>query len=310
MLLQLGDFQFDTDLGYETLQRISEWRWAEVPISGDYPILQFAGKETPTITFSGTWFNYDAERDRVQSLEDEANKTQPLALTSDDGKFHGFWVITSIRRNEEFFRPKQRSAIKNDWTLTIAFYGNKKVRREGDAPQTSPFSGGSPASGAKVVSAVSQQLLNTSNEIVKSAEKPELAPLKQVREYNRLVSNVKSDVPVLTQIRSDLSDFQQTNLDLPAIPDGSSFFDSFEKFKLILDKGQEYRQHIGRLQVQANLIDALKDNPEYVRFRTSLQTYKQIITDARESQRQIIESVLDFKRFREVTSGVSLANLS
>lgn len=128
MIIQLGSFQFSTNMSYDTLERVAGWRWEGVPIAGDYPILQFAGKETPSITFSGDWWNYVAKGDEVQTLEDLANETEPLAVTDDQGKFHGFWVIESLRGRGEGFRQGQQSAIKTSWTLTIKFYGNKKER--------------------------------------------------------------------------------------------------------------------------------------------------------------------------------------
>ena len=132
MILQLGNFQFEVNnadgISYQTLERAAAWKWEEVPIAGDYPILQLAGKESPTITFNGVWFNYYATTDKVQTIEDLANETQPLALTGDDGHFYGFWVIVSLRRSEEVFRPGQRSAIKTGWTLSLKFYGKTKER--------------------------------------------------------------------------------------------------------------------------------------------------------------------------------------
>lgn len=130
MILQLGQFQFSTQMGYETLERVSQWNWEAVPIAGDTPRLQFARKEAPTLTFSGTWWNYIATGDEVQTLEDLANETQPLALTGDNGHFYGFWVITSLRRQSAFFRPGQHSALQNQWTLSLTFYGNQIQLRE------------------------------------------------------------------------------------------------------------------------------------------------------------------------------------
>ena len=45
MILQIGNHQFDIDLSYETLERAASWEWGEVPIVGDYPILQNVRKE-------------------------------------------------------------------------------------------------------------------------------------------------------------------------------------------------------------------------------------------------------------------------
>ena len=99
-----------------------------MPIVGDFPILQFAGKDTPSITFSGDWWNYRASGDEVQTLEDLANETEPMPLTGDNGRFYGFFVIEQLRRRESFFRPGQVTGIKSEWTLTLKFYGEKKER--------------------------------------------------------------------------------------------------------------------------------------------------------------------------------------
>lgn len=128
MILQIGNHQFDIDLSYETLERAAAWEWGEVPIVGDYPILQNVRKESPTLTFTGQWFNYVATGDRVQNLEDLGNEGEPLAVTGDTGFFYGFWVIQSLRRAEEVFRPGQHSAIKTQWTLSLKFFGDKKER--------------------------------------------------------------------------------------------------------------------------------------------------------------------------------------
>ena len=128
MILQLGSFQFTTNMSYETLERVDGWRWESVPIVGDFPILQFAGKDSPSITFSGDRWEYVATGDQVQTLEDLANETEPLPLTGDSGKFYGFFVIEELRRREEFFRPGQVTGIKSSWTLTLKFYGEKKER--------------------------------------------------------------------------------------------------------------------------------------------------------------------------------------
>ena len=53
MILQIGNHQFDVDMSYETLERVSAWEWGEVPIVGDYPILQNVRKSAPTLSFTG-----------------------------------------------------------------------------------------------------------------------------------------------------------------------------------------------------------------------------------------------------------------
>ena len=54
MILQIGNHQFDVDMSYETLERkVSAWEWGEVPIVGDYPILQNVRKVRADALFYG-----------------------------------------------------------------------------------------------------------------------------------------------------------------------------------------------------------------------------------------------------------------
>lgn len=130
MIIQIGPAQFETlsadAFSYHQLERMSQWRWEEVPIIENTGILQFAGKDNPTMTFSGTLIEYHAERDRLKSIEDLADEKQPLAVTGDDGTFYGFYVITALRENGTIYRPGQRTAVMTEWTISIQFYGNKK----------------------------------------------------------------------------------------------------------------------------------------------------------------------------------------
>ena len=151
MILQIGTVQFSTHMSYQDLERVTRWRWEEVPVVGFTPQLQYAGKDAPTMTFSGTRWEYTSESDVVEQFETLADEQKPLPLTGDTGRYYGLWTIVELRRNGEIFRPGQHSAIKTGWTLTLKFYGER--------PAPTGLSGGGVDSAARAFSATTAQAM-------------------------------------------------------------------------------------------------------------------------------------------------------
>lgn len=205
MVLQIGSHQFEVNFSYETLERMTRWRWEEVPIIGSTPLLQYSGKDSPTMTFRGTWFNYTANNDRVQSIEALADEAEPLAVTGDQGFFYGTWVITGLQRNEEIFRPGQHSAIRTDWIISMKYYG--------ESPDTPSFASGSidtRPSEADMVRMAANAARRTAgalavgaDEIIESNDDTDLSDLKTIPEYNNLVTNARTDKSKLERIRTE-----------------------------------------------------------------------------------------------------------
>lgn len=127
MLVQLGNFQFNVDFGYNSLQKTRKWEWGAVPIIGDDPILHYSGRSRE-ISFEGTYWTYAGEGDAPLSLEELADRAAPLGLTDDLGNFYGFWVVTEISRAEEHFRAEQKLGLNTRWNLRLMFYGDTAER--------------------------------------------------------------------------------------------------------------------------------------------------------------------------------------
>ena len=102
MIIQLGDMQFNVTFGYNAISWALDWDWAEIPIFENHPALQFTGK-TRELNFDGVYWNYTAEGDATEALEQIADEAKPLSLTDDLGNFYGFFVVTSLKKNEEHF---------------------------------------------------------------------------------------------------------------------------------------------------------------------------------------------------------------
>ena len=126
MLVQLGDFQFDVDFGYNELRRIREWNWGEVPIFGNDPRLQFTGKSRE-FRFIGTYYNYTGDGDAPADLIAIGDDKKPFGLTDDLGNFYGFWVLVSINETEQGFAREKKKGIRTDWELTLKYYGESET---------------------------------------------------------------------------------------------------------------------------------------------------------------------------------------
>ena len=123
MILQLGEFQFESDMSYEQLQRETAWQWEEIPILGEFPVLQFSNPKAPMLNINGTWWNYSRNQNRLLDIEVVANEKRPLFLVDDSGNGYGFWVIEKLSAQGSIFRYGQAAPIKNMWTLQLKYYG-------------------------------------------------------------------------------------------------------------------------------------------------------------------------------------------
>ena len=123
MIIQVGSVQFDVDFGYETLELARRYNWGSVEVVGDHPNLQFTGKSM-VLDFSGVRFEYGAFGDAVASLEELAERAEPVGVTDDQGSWYGYWVILEVTRLEDSFRRRQKTGIRTRWNLRMQFYAD------------------------------------------------------------------------------------------------------------------------------------------------------------------------------------------
>ena len=242
MILQIKDFQFSVNMSYETLQRAMGWRWEEVKIVGTTPKLQFAGKDSPAMTFEGTWWNYSATGDNVASIESLADAGEPLSVTGDNGFYYGKWVITRITRAEEFFRPGQHSSIKTVFTISMKFHSDSPDP-VGEAPSSPARIAVSAVTAKQSISSMLNSTQTALETIGESADDSALDDLMNVEGFSGLANESKRNARTLKIPAVPESD------NLHDLPGDSGFFDNIEDVDDILSKRRDTQNKIGRVSI-------------------------------------------------------------
>jgi len=128
VMMALGSFKFAANTAaYQTLQRVSEYRWqAQQRIARD-PSMQFIGKGKETIELSGVIYpaEFKTGVDQVNEMRKVAATGKPLTLISAQGMvgdIHGDWVIKSIEETGTLF-ISNGAARKIEFRMSLEFYG-------------------------------------------------------------------------------------------------------------------------------------------------------------------------------------------
>ena len=295
IILQIGEVQLSTHMSYETLSRITSWRWEEVPIIGSTPLLQYGGKDAATITFSGTRWEYTDVGDALEQFETLADSREPQPLTGDSGRYYGLWTITELRRDEEIFRPGQISAVKTGWTITLKYYGER--------PDPFGASGGSVDSAARpftattaqasIASALSATMKNLET-VAEAASDPDLSELQNAPGFNRLATESARNARTLN-IPEPVSE----NLyDLDPEAEGG-FFSSVEGVKGFLDGRRGTQNMIGGVLNGIRRLPGygtLKNVPALQNVEGALRSTHSALGDVREVE-QTVNRVLQVKGY-------------
>lgn len=134
-MMTLGDFNFNIDdATYQSLQRTLSWRWVEQPRFGQRDSLQYTGKATPILSFSGEVYTDNTRlaatpgkmvvgMQPVKQLGRIGETQTPQILISGTGEILGYWVVTEFSDTADRFlmagMPKHQL-----FTMTIKFYGD------------------------------------------------------------------------------------------------------------------------------------------------------------------------------------------
>lgn len=134
-MMTLGDFNFNIDdATYQSLQRTLSWRWVEQTRFGQRDSLQYTGKTTPILSFSGEVYTDNTRiavrpgkmlvgTQPVKQLGLIGETATPQILIAGTGEILGYWVVTEFSDTADRFlmagMPKHQS-----FTMTIKFYGD------------------------------------------------------------------------------------------------------------------------------------------------------------------------------------------
>ena len=304
MIIQLGNFQFSiSNVSYDAIQRATRWKWAEVPIVGSVPSLQYVGKESPTINISGTMFNYIARGDEIQALKNLADTTDPLQLTGDDGVFYGYFVIKSISEQHSVFRAKQTSPVKNEWSMELIFHS-------GDPDDTGVVRSRQPSTPSRFVATKAASvkasmggMKDSIKELMDVSDDDEVSELKNIDEFSDLSTTAERDFGDIDSIVNDINAFENdaiANPDAPVAsqPSRSGFFQSIAKHKGIIDKSKVQRRRIATTQRKARLVPGLSGTNAFGKVSKALKGYDDSIRDvANANTRKDVDGILEFKDF-------------
>lgn len=130
MLIQLGNFQFSiSTLAYNEIERVSSYSFASHQIIGSHNRLQAVGVNNEKLTFTGQYYAEFrnlvgvTNSDPFEEIRNISNEQKPLQLQSEDGKNHGYWVVTEL--NVRGSRYIEQGALKADFTIQLTFYGRR-----------------------------------------------------------------------------------------------------------------------------------------------------------------------------------------
>lgn len=125
-MLSLGGYKFGTSTAaYETLSRVTEYRWPAQDRIGRHPVSQFTGAGADSITLPGTIFPHSAGgHGQIDAMRRIAGQGKPLLLVDGVGRVHGYWVIDRIEETQAFLADNGVPR-KQEFRVSIHYYGER-----------------------------------------------------------------------------------------------------------------------------------------------------------------------------------------
>jgi phage protein U len=123
VMMVLGTYAFAlSSAAYQEFTRSSAYTWAEQPLIGGRPALQFTGIDAETVTLRGTIYpTFRGGLRQVDAMRALAGRGAPLRLVSGLGSNLGAWVIEKISEGHTVFFS-DGTPRKIDFDLTLKRY--------------------------------------------------------------------------------------------------------------------------------------------------------------------------------------------
>lgn len=104
-MIALGPFRFDINrLPFQEMTRSSGYKWAEVPLVGTSPALQYTGKDADTMTLPGVFYpTHSGGLSQLPIMRLAAEQGQALPMSTAFGFFLGLWAIVRIEETQTYF---------------------------------------------------------------------------------------------------------------------------------------------------------------------------------------------------------------
>ena len=105
VMMKLGQFTFSVDTAaYQSLNRVTEYRWAQQDRIGQRPALQDVGPGSDTMNLHGVIYPaHKGGLGQIDTMRSEAGKGKPLILVDGRGRVHGRWVIERVEEEQGVF---------------------------------------------------------------------------------------------------------------------------------------------------------------------------------------------------------------
>ncbi len=127
IMMGLGEYRFSVSTAaYQSLKRVTPYRWAEQPRLGREPAMQFVGPGKETVELEGVIYpHYAGGLKQVDTMRKEAGAGKPLVLVDGLGAVWGKWCVEEIGEDfTEFFPGGVPRKIQ--FRLRLARYGEDK----------------------------------------------------------------------------------------------------------------------------------------------------------------------------------------
>ncbi len=126
MMLALGPYRFSLNTSaYQTLKRISEYRWPSIERIGKEPLLQAIGPGCDRIDLDGVIYpHFRGGLGQINAMRDSAARQEPLMLINGQGNVLGRFVIAQVEESQNTFLA-DGSPRKIEFRLSLERYGEE-----------------------------------------------------------------------------------------------------------------------------------------------------------------------------------------
>ncbi len=130
-MARLGGYVFSLDTAaFQTLQRVSAWRWQQKDRIGRKPAQQMVGPGADTIELSGVVFpHYRGGLAQVAALRAQADVGDPLPLVyafDTVGQYCGLWCVRELREGRTVFWSNG-APRRVEFSMSLVEYGEDAV---------------------------------------------------------------------------------------------------------------------------------------------------------------------------------------
>lgn len=122
-MMQLGAYQFSIDTAaYQSLERVTEYRWAAQTRIGAQAALQFVGLGNDEITLQGVIYpHFRGGLDQITLMRAQGSLGFPLPLIAGTGRPLGIWVMKSVAEGQRVF-AEGGVPLRQDFSIRIRRY--------------------------------------------------------------------------------------------------------------------------------------------------------------------------------------------